>query len=141
MLAEKITKALNLLGQGRQIRVRGCPLLLTGGPLAEQLPFPVAQPCSGLEVLCVYGRFFVPADLRDFLIEVADVRPGADATLEGRQARLHRVDAVEDLRQQLAPPAASLAGARCCAYGQWNIALITMKYLDDLLADPVQIAA
>ena len=61
VLTEKITKALDLLGQGWKVRVRGCPLLLTGGPLAEQLPFPVAQPCGGLEVLCVYGGFFVAA--------------------------------------------------------------------------------
>jgi hypothetical protein len=50
VLAEQGTKALDLiaelaelLGQGRQVRVRGHPLLLAGGLLGKQFPFPVAQ--------------------------------------------------------------------------------------------------
>jgi hypothetical protein len=47
MLAEQGMKALDfvaelaeLLGEGRQVRMRGCPLLLARGLLSKQVPFP-----------------------------------------------------------------------------------------------------
>ena len=50
MLAEQGTKALDLiaemaelLGKGRQVRVRGCPLFSARGLLREQVLFPVTQ--------------------------------------------------------------------------------------------------
>src|SRR5260370_32830152 len=68
MLAEQGMKALDflaelaeLLGQGRQVRVRGCPLLLAGGLLSKQPLFPVAQRRGPLVLLGVRGGRAGPA--------------------------------------------------------------------------------
>jgi hypothetical protein len=100
VLAEQATKVLDLVGQGWQVPVRGCPLLLAGSLLAEQLLFSVAQRCRVLEVLGVDGGLFVVADLRDLLVEVAHVRFGTHAILQGPNARLDQVQPVEELRQR-----------------------------------------
>jgi hypothetical protein len=74
-------KVLDLVGQGWKVPVRGCPLLLTGGLLDEQLPFPVAQRCRVLEILGVDGGLLIAADLRDLLVEDAHVRSCTHAIL------------------------------------------------------------
>jgi hypothetical protein len=51
--AEKITESLDLIAQGRE----GCPLLLAGGFVTDQLLFPVAKHRRVLEVLGVDGAF------------------------------------------------------------------------------------
>jgi hypothetical protein len=55
VLAEEITKALDLVAQGRKAQARRRPFLLAGGLLVQQSPFPVAQRRRVLEVLRVKG--------------------------------------------------------------------------------------
>jgi len=55
VLAEEITKALDLVAQGRKAQASRRPFLLAGGLLVQQSPFPVAQRRRVLEVLCVKG--------------------------------------------------------------------------------------
>jgi len=75
-----------LSGQGRQVRVRGRPLLLAGSLLGQQLLPPVAQQ-GGLLVLFGVGRGrSLGANLLDLLVQVAGVWPGAHALLDDRQA-------------------------------------------------------
>jgi hypothetical protein len=57
-------EAVDLLGQRRQVRVSGQPLVLAGGLVGEQLPFPVSQRRGLLEVLGVDGRLLVLAPQR-----------------------------------------------------------------------------
>ena len=95
MLAEQGMKALDflaelaeLLGQGRQVRVRGCPLLLGRGPLGKQVLFPVAQRRGPLILLGVDGGVPVALHLLDLLIQLAGVRPGPRA-LDRKSTRLN----------------------------------------------------
>ena len=90
MLAEKTVKVLDLVGQGWQVPDRGCPLLLTGGLLAEQLLFPVAQPAACSKFWASMADS-VAADLRDLLVEDTHVRSCTHAILKGRQARLDQI--------------------------------------------------
>jgi len=70
VLAEQGAKALDLgaqaaelPGQGWQVRVRGCPLFLTGCLFGEQAPFLVAQRCCLLVFLGVGGGLSLAANL------------------------------------------------------------------------------
>ena len=102
---------LELVAQRRQVLVRARPLFLPRVHLGVQLAFPVPQLRGGLEVLGLDRVLLVPADLPDLAVQVAHVRPVAHPLLQGAQARLHRVQALEDLGQLLALPAAGRAGA------------------------------
>ncbi len=113
VLAEQGVEALDfiaelaeLLGQERQVRVRGCPLLLGRGPLGKQVLFPVAQRRGPLILLGVDGGVPVALHLLDLLIQLAGVRPGPRALLDSGQARAERVEAGGNLRRQPALPPA-----------------------------------
>src|SRR5262252_4629147 len=54
-LLDLIAELLHLLGQGRQVRMPGCPLLLAGCFLGEQFLLPVAQRRGPLVVFGVDG--------------------------------------------------------------------------------------
>src|SRR5260370_11931626 len=82
MLAEQGMKALDflaelaeLLGQGRQVRGRGCPLLLAGGRLGKQTLFPVAQRRGPPLLLCVHGGAPVAQVPLDLLVPISPVPP------------------------------------------------------------------
>src|SRR5690242_2996507 len=82
MLAQQAAKALEfvaelaeLLRQRRQIRVLGCPLLLTRGPLGKQVLFPVVQRRGPLILLGVDGSVPVAQHLLDLLVQLPGVRP------------------------------------------------------------------
>src|ERR1700685_854192 len=93
VLAEEITKALDLVAQGWKVQARRRPFLLAGGLLVQQSPFPVAQRRRVLEVPRPRGSLFPPAALPVPLVEAPYARPGAHKMLRGRQPRIHRVDA------------------------------------------------
>ena len=83
LLAQKVPKTLDLLtqpvefvGQGCKVWVGAGPLLLAGGFVGEQLPFPVPQRRCALIVLLASGSFFAPAGLPDLLVKVVCLRPG-----------------------------------------------------------------
>src|SRR5215471_14928478 len=83
VLAEQGTKALDfiaelaeLLGQGRQVRVRGRPLLLARGLLRKQVLFPVTQRRGPLILLSADGGVPVALRLPDLLVQLERVRPG-----------------------------------------------------------------
>jgi 1-acyl-sn-glycerol-3-phosphate acyltransferase len=149
LLAEQTAKALDLaaqplepLGQGGEIQLRGGPLLLPGGLLAQQVPFPVAQRRRGLVVLGPRGRVLLAPGLRYLLVEITHVRSGAHALLDGRQARVHRLEPGDGLRQQPAVPRVSRTGVR----GRGPVPLLLLRrgvvqQPEHLLADPDQVRA
>ena len=90
MLAEQGAKALDLgaqaaelPGQGWQVRVRGCPLFLTGCRFGEQAPFLVAQRGCLLVFLGVGGGLPLAASLLNLLVQAARARPVAHPLLDG----------------------------------------------------------
>jgi hypothetical protein len=130
--AEKITESLDLIAQGRE----GCPLLQASGFVTEQLLFLVAKHRRVLEVLGVDGTLLVAADLGDLLVELCQVRRGADTLFQHRQAPIQRVKTAAKLRQQLAlPPATGAAGSGLLLNSSGR------HQLDHLLTDPVRVNA
>ena len=133
-LLNLIAKLADLLGQRRQIRMRGCPLLLAGCLFGEQSHFPVPQRRGPSVVFGVVGGMTFAADLPNLLVEVRGVRLNAHPLLDGPQARFDRADAGRDVssRPPFRPPGA-------CA--RWLFARVTVDRLDHLPADPVRVGA
>jgi hypothetical protein len=124
MLAEQGMKALDfiaelaeLLGKGRQVRVRGCPLLLARGPLSKQVLFPVAQRRGPLILLGGDGGVPVALRLLDLLVQLTGVRPGPCALLDSGHARVDRVEAGGNLRRQ--PRSRGAAAEPCSSSPRW----------------------
>src|SRR5258708_28669773 len=147
LLAGQAAQALGLaaqpvesLGQGGKIQLCGGPLLLPGGLLGEQHPFPVAQCRRGLVVLGPGGRLLLAPGPRYLLVEITHVRSGTDALLDGGQARVDRLEPGDGLRQQ--PPIPHVG--RVAARGPGPVPLLlpgVLQQLEHLLADPVQVGA
>jgi hypothetical protein len=100
-----LAQSVQFFGNGRKVWILGSPLLLAGGLVREQLPFPVPQCRRAFVVLLASGGFLGPAGLPDLLVEVANsLWPGGHALPDGRQLRVDPLDAVQDLGQQPALP-------------------------------------
>ena len=88
-----VSELLASLGQFRQRRVPGGPLLSPRGLVGQQLLLPVAQRGGLIEVLGIDGSLLLDADCPDLLIQVTGVGPDSDPLLNGRQPLLDRLQA------------------------------------------------
>src|SRR5580704_13381736 len=119
-----VGELLDPLGQKRQRRVPGDPLLLPRGLGGQQFLFPVTPRRGLLKVLGVDGGFLLAANLSDLLVQVTGVRPGSYPVLKYREPDLDHVQASLYL------------GPRCTLQER-----PTGDEVDDLLAHPVQVGA
>jgi hypothetical protein len=138
------------LGQIRQRRPRGGPLLLPRGLGGQQLLLPVTQRRGLLILLGIGGGVALAADPVDLLVQAGGVRPGAHSLLNGCQPSLDRVQAslYRVVAEHDVPPAPvgwpakdRRLGHRHAFQGQPAIRLLPADELDDLLPDPVQVGA
>jgi 3',5'-nucleoside bisphosphate phosphatase len=134
--ADLLADRVKPLGQGGKVGVRGGPLRVARGFLGAQLPFPVAQGSRVLVILGPGGRFFTAPRLLDLPFEVADLRPGTHALLDGGQLGNDEPDAFADLSTY---PAHLPPGPARTSRGAFPL-LVLVYQLDHPLAHPVQVS-
>src|SRR5260370_5257526 len=122
------------LGQIRQRRVRGGSLLLPRGLGGQQFLLLVTQRRGQLKFLDIDGLLPLATHLVDLLVQVAGVRPGAHALLDGCQPPLDLLQASLHSRQQ-----PEFLRGRPGRYGLFS--RVSVPQLDDRLAHPVEGAA
>ena len=83
------------LGQIRQRRVPGGPLLLPRGLAGQQFLLPVTQRGGLRVVMGVDGSLLLGADCLDLLIQVTGVGSNPDPLLDGRQPLLDRLSLLQ----------------------------------------------
>ncbi|KJV02376.1 hypothetical protein VF34_02190 [Rhodococcus sp. PML026] len=103
---------------GDDVEVTGTPLLLPLGTLTDEGLLLVAQVRSLLEVLCVDGRFLLPACVGDLVVELTQVwRRGHPADAHPRARLVDEVDCLVGQEPIVDVPVGQSGGSNECTVG------------------------